>query len=239
MTSSGSGRSGANAGITTSDLAAIRVKDLRRRRGVTAAQFAARCTALGAPAITTNVIANIETRRREITLNELMVFALALDVAPIHLLNPATTGTARNPAGAADQARPLALTSTVQVDDPDLAGRWIHGEQALPVSDERLYYESARQNARTPGTDEASSRFAKAIVMDGAKRLASQYEAQATAFQNGVREQVTHLLTGLEEAVTQAARPSDVAEVLADARARLGAPSSPATAKPARKPRRR
>lgn len=226
-----------NAGITTSDAAAIRVKALRKRRGMTAAQFAARCTDLGAPAITTNVIANIETRRREITLNELMVFALALDVAPVHLLTAVATSEAANSTGGQEEQR-LAVTSTVQIDDPDLAARWIRGEQALPVSDERLYYGASVQNARTPEAAQANAQFAKAIVMDGAKRLASQYEAQATAFESSVRGQVADLLSGLEEAVTQASSTKDVAEVLADARTRL-APTAPRSATTARKPRRR
>jgi hypothetical protein len=202
---------------------------------MTAVQFAARCADLGAPAITTNVIANIETRRREITLNELMVFALALDVAPIHLLSAVAIS---DPGTNTQEIAPLAVTSTVQVDDPVLAARWIHGEQALPVSDERLYYGSSVQNTRSGETDHANTQFAKAIVMDGAKRLASQYEAQATAFESSVRDQVAQLLTGLEEAVTQASSTKDVAEVLADARTRL-ASGSPGSATSARKPRRR
>jgi transcriptional regulator with XRE-family HTH domain len=226
MTGSQSGRSVSNAGITTSELTAIRVKDLRRRRGLTAAQLATRCAELGAAGMTTNVIANIETRRREISVNELMVFALALDVAPIHLLSPIA---ATDPA----TDRPLALTSTVQIEDPGQAMRWIHGEEALPVSQDRLYYSSSLENLRTPETDQTLSQYAKSVVMDGAKRLASQYEAQATQFQDSVRGQITEMLTGLEDAVGHGTSQSEVIDVLSDARTRLNAasPQSPPKAK--------
>jgi transcriptional regulator with XRE-family HTH domain len=229
MTSSSSGRTGKNGGISASDLTAIRVKDLRRRRGMTAAQFAARCTELGASSITTNVVANIETRRRDVSVNELLVFALALDVPPLFLLTPVAdpdstssdSGASSKPAG-----RALAITPTVQIEDPQLAARWIHGEEALPANQARLYYAFTLENMRAPDTDRALSQYAKAVVQDGAKRLATQYEAQAEQFQSGVREQVTALLSGLEDAVTQATSQSEVLEVLGDARTRLNKPGS-------------
>lgn len=189
---------------------------------MTAAGFAQRCAQLGAEAITTNVVANIETRRREISVNELMVFALVLDVAPVHLLTP-ITDTAGTNAGEAEavRTRALALTSSVQVEDPLLAARWIRGEQALPGGQDRLYYETSLDTPQAGEADQTLSQYARAVLQDGAKRLATQYEAQATSFQNGVREQVTELLSGLEEAVTQATSPSDVRDVLEEARTRL------------------
>src|SRR4051794_2181391 len=115
-----------------SSLVASRVKELRRHRGMTAQQLCDRCAALGAPGITTNVLANIETRRRDVSVDELLVLALALDVAPMHLLAP-------------DRAVRLAITPSASVTDSDELRRWLRGEHALPQSQARLYYGYAIQ----------------------------------------------------------------------------------------------
>ena len=65
-------------------------------RGWTAVDLAARCSTIGAPEITPSVIANIETgrrekdgrRRREITVDELLILAYALRVPPVFLFLP-------------------------------------------------------------------------------------------------------------------------------------------------------
>ena len=67
------------------------------------------------------------------------------------------------------------------------------------------------------------------MLQDGAKRLARQYEAQAQAFQDGVRNQVTGLLADLEDAVTHATSHHDILEVLGDTRTRLSATPTSAT----------
>src|SRR5689334_7781859 len=108
-------RSGANDGrrpVRASDVTAARVKQLRRARGMTAAGLASRCAQLGAPAITTNVISNIEIRRRDVTVDEFLVFALALDVPPALLLTPGPAD------GGSGEVPPLAITPDVQVEDP-------------------------------------------------------------------------------------------------------------------------
>jgi transcriptional regulator with XRE-family HTH domain len=74
---------------TPSSVVADRIKEVRARRGWSAADLAERCTALGMPELNRSVIANIESqRRRGVTVDELFVFAVALDVAPVHLLVP-------------------------------------------------------------------------------------------------------------------------------------------------------
>jgi hypothetical protein len=58
------------------------------------AELAARCAELGAGHLTENVIENIESgrrdkqgrRRRDVTVDELLTLAVALNVAPVHLL---------------------------------------------------------------------------------------------------------------------------------------------------------
>jgi len=69
---------------------------LRQRRGWIARDLAARCAALGASQLTHTVITNLETgrrdeggrRRREVTVDELLILAAALDVPPPYLLTP-------------------------------------------------------------------------------------------------------------------------------------------------------
>lgn len=71
----------------------MNVKASRQQRGWTAARLAQRCAETGAPEITTAVIANIETgrrdqdgrRRRDVTVDELVAFARALDMRPSEL----------------------------------------------------------------------------------------------------------------------------------------------------------
>lgn len=80
-----------------SDAVGQRIKELRKRRGWSLADLARACAEkAGADQLTENVIENIEhgrkgrdgRRRRMVTVDELLVFADALDVAPIHLLVP-------------------------------------------------------------------------------------------------------------------------------------------------------
>lgn len=86
-----------------SEVMGRRVQEVRRRRGWTASQLADRCSEIGAPKLTAQAIANIENgrkdkitgrRRRDITIDELMALATALEVAPVHLLVPLDDDTA-------------------------------------------------------------------------------------------------------------------------------------------------
>jgi transcriptional regulator with XRE-family HTH domain len=86
-----------------SDAAVRRVVGLRKMRGLTRDQLAARCAGAGRPELTGPALANIETgrrgpegqRRRDVTVDELAVLATALDVLPSELvpeLRPDTDG---------------------------------------------------------------------------------------------------------------------------------------------------
>jgi transcriptional regulator with XRE-family HTH domain len=200
--------------LRTSDVTAARIKELRRERGLTAARLAERCAELGAPAITTNVVSNIETRRRDVNVDELMAFALALDVPPVSLLTPTTPDTDQ------PMPAPLALTRDVQVDDPLLLRRWIRGQQALPTTQDHLYYAAAREHADTgtPGP-----------ALDSGFRLLAQFEASAAQLVATIRDQVRDLLTDLENSITTGGTADDVLTALAQARARLSgtAPATP------------
>src|SRR6266545_3617976 len=82
-----------------SDVVANRVQQLRKRRGWSARRLAEACAATGNPQLTENVIANIEAgrrdkhghRRRDVSVDELVAFARALDVSVGLLLWSATT----------------------------------------------------------------------------------------------------------------------------------------------------
>lgn len=69
-------------------LLAAQVRHYRKRQGMTAAQLAEACAALGAD-VPVSVINNLETgRRASFDVAELLVVAKALDVAPLLLLFP-------------------------------------------------------------------------------------------------------------------------------------------------------
>lgn len=77
--------------LSVSDLAGRRIREIRKRRRWTVRDLADRCAEIGAPRITATVITNLETRRRatrEITADELLVIAYALEVAPALLMSP-------------------------------------------------------------------------------------------------------------------------------------------------------
>jgi transcriptional regulator with XRE-family HTH domain len=126
---------------TVSDLVAQRVRSARKDRGWTASDLATRCMELGAEDLTENVIENIESgrrregiRRRDITIDELLVLARALDVAPIHLI-----------VGIFGE-HPVPITGKLSVSSP-VARNWIRGYAPLTGADKNLfrYYRPAAE----------------------------------------------------------------------------------------------
>jgi transcriptional regulator with XRE-family HTH domain len=91
-------------GETASDTVARRVKELRRRKGWSARRLAEACAVTGSPQLSESVIANIESgrrdehgrRRKDVTVDEAIGLARAVDVPLIHLLpvhlDPAAVG---------------------------------------------------------------------------------------------------------------------------------------------------
>lgn len=66
-----------------------RIRELRDRRGISAQQLADKCVEAGADWLDRSIIANIESgRRKTISIDEVLVFAYVLDVAPVHLIVP-------------------------------------------------------------------------------------------------------------------------------------------------------
>lgn len=99
---------------------------------------------MGGERLTVNALENIEygrpdkdgRRRREITVDELLIFAYVLDVAPVHLLVPITEmDYPYVPKERMDHERSWivgTLTGWVR--------EWIRGNRPMPATDARLYF---------------------------------------------------------------------------------------------------
>lgn len=109
----------------------MRIKEVRRSQKVSAAELAERCKKLGAPHITASVIANVETRRRqEVSIDNLLTIAEALNVAPIHLLVPI-----------ADEEQEKLYAVSPESWTPAIEAReWIRGRVPLYGQDPRVYF---------------------------------------------------------------------------------------------------
>lgn len=122
--------------MAPSDVVAERVKEVRKRRDLTVVQLAQRCAELGASGLTEQALYNIEggrparkqgPRRRNVTVEELLVLAVALQVAPIHLLVPL------------DGEQPYQVT-LARTERSIRARLWIRGTLPLDPADSRLFY---------------------------------------------------------------------------------------------------
>jgi hypothetical protein len=139
MTKPEGGRSGPDQGQTVTGTVVAQLKRLRRRREVTAAALAQRCATLGATEITEHVIRNIEVGRRTVSVDQVAVLALALDVSPAHLLCPA------RPREGQTGPAPIQVTQTVTA-QPEEYAQWIRGDAPLPEGDEQAFYAYALEN---------------------------------------------------------------------------------------------
>lgn len=112
-----------------SEVVAQRLRQLRRSRGWSAQRLADECVRLGAPHLSASVIANIETgrrdtagrRRRDVTVEELLVFAYALNAPPVQLVVPFTS-------------EQMQITPSVTA-TPEAALAWLQGEAPLLLPD--------------------------------------------------------------------------------------------------------
>ncbi|MEU4802829.1 helix-turn-helix transcriptional regulator [Actinosynnema sp. NPDC023587] len=81
---------------SASDMIAEQIHKRRKAAGLTRAQLAELCAAVGGPSLSPTVIGYIETgrrdadgrRRREVAVDELLIFAKAFEVSPLLLLFP-------------------------------------------------------------------------------------------------------------------------------------------------------
>lgn len=77
--------------LSASDIAALRIREARTKRGWRVKDLAEHCRKAGAAKLTAAVITNLETRRRpgrEISLEEVLALAWVLEVPPVHLMTP-------------------------------------------------------------------------------------------------------------------------------------------------------
>jgi hypothetical protein len=100
------------------------------------ADLAARCAELGAPQLTAQALYKLEgqrksaTRRpRPVSVDELLALALALNVAPVHLLVPPD-----------DPDEPYPITQTVTATSRFVARGWIRG--VSPLSGDRREFDT-------------------------------------------------------------------------------------------------
>lgn len=95
------------AGPTPSDIAGERIRELRRDRGQSVAELAQACAEAGHPELTRDAIYTIETgrriqgrRRRAVSVDELLAFAVVFQVPVWRFLPPAF-----GPSGEIDEAK--------------------------------------------------------------------------------------------------------------------------------------
>jgi transcriptional regulator with XRE-family HTH domain len=133
-----------------SDLVGSQLERLRKQRGLTRAEVAERCSWLGMPEITPAALSNIETgrkdetgqRRRDITVDELVVLAMALQAVPATLLAPV---------GSSERVELI----RGRADDAWSAYRWLIGE--LP---EDMLGQNREADVRHQRNDDASAAIA-------------------------------------------------------------------------------
>lgn len=106
-----------------------RVKELRRRSGMTAAELAEQLDALGVP-WNRSIVANFEGGRRPtVSVVEWLALARVLNVAPVHLLVP--------PDAEPNDPYQVTPVDTVHVKD---ARHWIRGYEPLSGSNRRDFH---------------------------------------------------------------------------------------------------
>lgn len=126
--------------VTPVEAVAARVKEVRKARGLNAAQLGERMTAQGVP-WDRFTVANLEKgKRQNVTVVELLALATVLKVAPVHLLVPPLPSPEWG-AGGNEPSDTAAYQVTPSRTEPMyLVRRFIRGETPLPGMDERAFY---------------------------------------------------------------------------------------------------
>ena len=130
---------------TPSDVIAQRIRQLREARGWSVAELATRCKDAGLPRLTSTVLYKLESQRqnrapRPVTVDELLILAFVLDIAPVHLI-----------AGLDDDAElPISPDWTISASG---ARQWIRGFAPIAGSNKKLY------NANVPPSEDNAQWF--------------------------------------------------------------------------------
>lgn len=187
---------GTGGELSVRDVVSHRVQELRKRRGLTGQKLADRCKEIGAAHITRDFVTSLETRRRGISADDVIVLAYALDVAPLALL------------GLSEQRREaVSVTPSVVVGDGEQWRNWLVGDAALEGSDSRLYYGAALERLQAPG-GQAMSAYARAVVLERHRELAASYDKQANELLDRTRRQMLAFVDDVASEV-QSGAPSD------------------------------
>ena len=128
---------------------AARVAELRKKKGWSAAKLAEACADQGMPKLNRPVISNIESGRRQgVTLEEMMVLAVVLDVAPVHLFVPIDDD---------DESYLDQYSATPEIYlTASKARAWVRGDRQLNVQDPRMYFsEVPKEDFRVQKPSEA------------------------------------------------------------------------------------
>lgn len=124
---------------SVSDVVAGRLKEVRQHRRLTVQELAKKCAEHPGPKLSATMIYDIESgrpdkegnRRRHVTVDELMLLSVALEVAPVHLLVPTVPDTE----GPDDTSGMAALHYVWR--------EFIRGNKPFPHMDERAYFSEA------------------------------------------------------------------------------------------------
>ncbi|MGH8792123.1 MAG: helix-turn-helix domain-containing protein [Stackebrandtia sp.] len=180
MTSHEQSTSGREASFAPSGRATARLRQIRKARGLGAADLAARCAELGAPHLTEHVIWNLETARRHLTLDDFLALAAALEVPPLSLLLPAD-----------DPNAIVEITPDLRLGAARVAA-WVAGEVPLPGRDAGAFAQAAaavpstRAWTERPEADvDARTRFVAAHVQPRSDALAAEITESVRAAVEG------------------------------------------------------
>jgi transcriptional regulator with XRE-family HTH domain len=162
--------------VTPTKVVVEQLKMLRRRRGLNTAAVAARCAQLGAPEVTDQVVRNIETGRRTVSVDHLCVLALALDVAPVHLLTPLDTDGPIDVRVGTDLSADRAAWSA-----------WVHGKAPLPAgANPQAFWGYALEHAE-PDDGQAMLTLARTQASTAVARVMAQVQADSAQEITAVR----------------------------------------------------
>jgi transcriptional regulator with XRE-family HTH domain len=142
-----------------------RVKQLREGRKMSAARLAELCAENGMPNLNRDVIANLESGRRpNVTIDEVMVLALALDVAPVNLFIPV------------DERW---LTVGKWIVGAGVAREWSRGTYPLGGQDALTYRTEAPEQEWRPPADVESLLAELAVLTERLKEAQARSKAKA------------------------------------------------------------
>lgn len=124
---------------TPTQVVAQRVRELRTRHGWSAQALAERCADAGMPHLVRDVIANLEAGRREtVTIDEVMVLAFVLNVAPVDLFVPPDNTVEHHKHGTVALTGYAVTPNRLQTPLSSVRG-FVVGQNPLPGMDERRY----------------------------------------------------------------------------------------------------